>query len=109
MLIIDNIKKLKGEFIGEWQIMEVEAETPKSWLSCHHYCITLDYDGRGAAILIDRNINRLTKQYHTYVCYSSFDTVIYEAAFTKVQLSDKEAIIKHLMAYVNYEYQKSKK
>ena len=105
MLKIQNIDKLNDMKFGKWTVIEAIEQTPKRWLACEHYCISFDRSGIGAAILIDRNINRLTKQYHVYVCYNDFTDVIYECGLNKRAIMDKGHFIKHMMSYINREYE----
>jgi hypothetical protein len=108
MLRIENIEKLNDSYFGDWQVAEAKARKPKKWLLTEHYCISLGRGNDGAAILIDRNINRLTSQYHVYVCYDSFDNKIYEGAFTKRVIMDKGHFLSNMMAYVRAEYEMRK-
>ncbi len=108
MLTIKNFERLRGQRIGDWQVMESIASSPRNWLDCYHYSITLDRDGYGAAILIDRNINPLLNQYHVYVCYGTFDRRIYEGAFSKQVIMDKERFLKNIMEYINAEWKQNK-
>jgi len=104
MLKIQNIQTLNDAKFGKWTVIEAIEETPKRWLNCHHYSISFDRSGIGAAILIDRTLNPLTKQYHVYVCYNDFTDVIYECGLWKISLMDKDTLITHLMGYINREY-----
>jgi len=104
MLKIENINKLTDKVFGKWTVMEAYEATPKRWLNCPHYSISFDRAGHGAAILIDRSINPLTKQYHVYVCYNDFTDIIYECGLTKQALLDSGILISHLMSYINREY-----
>jgi hypothetical protein len=109
MLTIQNIEKLNDTHLSAWQVAEARARRPKKWLPTEHYCISLGKGNDGAAILIDRCINPLTKQYHVYVCYENFDNRIYEGAFTKRVIMDKGHFLKNMMGYVNAEYEMRKK
>ncbi len=110
MLTIENIEKLNDSNLGAWTVVEAKVRRPTKWLPTEHYCITLDKVGSGgAAILIDRNINPLTKQYHVYVCYDEFSNRIYEGAFSKRVIMDKGHFLKHMMGYVTAEYEMRKK
>ena len=110
MLTIKNIEGLNGEPINGWNVNEARANKPTKWLPTEHYCITLaKYNSEGAAILIDRWINPLTKQYHVYVCYDEFSNRIYEGAFSKRVIRDKGHFLKNMMGYVNAEYEMRKK
>jgi hypothetical protein len=109
MLTIENIGKLTDTKLGYWTVVEAEARRSMKWLPTEHYCITLDRAGNGAAILIWRHINPLTKQYHVYVCYENFDNRIYEGAFTKRVIMDKGHFLANMMAYVKHEYEMRKK
>ena len=104
MLTIENIEKLNNSYFGDWQVAEAAASRPKKWLPTEHYCISLGRGNSGAAILIDRNINPLTKQYHVYVCYDEFSNRIYEGAFSKRVIRDKGHFLSNMMAYVRAEY-----
>ena len=108
MLNIKGIEDLKGTRLGYWKVMEAGASPPMKWLPTEHYCITLDRGGNGAAILIWRNINPLTKQYHVDVCYEDFTNKIYEGAFSKQVIMDKGHFLKHMMGYVKAEYEMRK-
>jgi len=105
MLTIENIEKLNDTYFGGWQVAEAKVSRPRTWLPTEHYCISLGKQNNGAAILIDRNINPLTKQYHVYVCYDSFDNRIYEGAFSKRVIRDKGHFLKHMMGYITAEYE----
>jgi hypothetical protein len=109
MLRIENIEKLNDTYLSAWQVAEAKASVPKKWLPTEHYSISLGKGNNGAAILIDRNINPLTQQYHVYVCYDSFDNRIYEGAFSKRVIMDKGHFLKNMMGYVNAEYEMRKK
>ena len=109
MLRIENIEKLNDSYFGDWQVAEAKASKPTKWLPTEHYCISLGRANNGAAILIDRNINRLTKQYHVYVCYDEFSNRIYEGAFSKRVIMDKGHFLSNMMAYVRAEFEMRKK
>jgi len=104
MLTIENIEKLNDTYLGYWQVAEAKARRPMKWLMTEHYSISLGRANDGAAILIDRNINGLTKQYHVYVCYDSFDNKIYEGSFSKRVIMDKGHFLKHMMGYIKAEH-----
>ena len=105
MLTIENIEKLNDTHLNAWQVAEAKASKPTKWLPTEHYCIKLGkYGSEAAAILIWRNINPLTKQYHVYVCYDDFTNKIYEGSFTKRVIMDKGHFLKNIMGYVNAEY-----
>jgi hypothetical protein len=108
MLTIQNIENLNGQQWGEWRVSSAEASRPTKWLMTEHYCIRLYREDDGAAILIWRNINPLTKQYHVNVCYEEFSNTIYEGAFSKRVIMDKGHFLKHMMGYVNAEYEMRK-
>ena len=105
MLKIKGIEDLKETRLGYWNVKEAGASPPMKWLPTEHYCITLERGGNGAAILIWRNINPLTGQYHVYVCYDNFDNKIYEGAFSKRVIMDKGHFLKHMMGYIKAEYE----
>ena len=109
MLTIENIEKLNDTYLGYWQVAEAKVSKPTKWLMTEHYSISLGRGNSGAAILIDRNINRLTNQYHVYVCYDDFSNKIYEGAFSKSVIMDKGHFLKHMMGYVKAEYELRKK
>ncbi len=109
MLTIENIEKLNDTHLSGWQVAEAKASRPTKWLPTEHYSISLGRGNSGAAILIWRNINPLTKQYHVHVCYDSFDNRIYEGAFSKRVIMDKGHFLKNMMGYVNAEYEMRKK
>ena len=104
MLTIQNIEKLNDTHLSAWQVAEAKASKPTKWLPTEHYCITLERDTFGAAILIWRNINPLTKQYHVYVCYNNFDNRIYEGAFSKRVIMDKAHFLASMMGYIKAEH-----
>ena len=108
MLKIKGIEDLRGTRLGYWKVMEAGANRPMKWLPTEHYCITLDRAGNGAAILIDRNINPLTRQYHVYICYEDFTNRIHETSLSKRTLMDKGHFLKHMMGYVKHEYEMRK-
>ena len=108
MLTIKNIEGLDGMNLGYWKVSEAVDSKPTKWLPTEHYCIRLNRNGEAAAILIWRNINPLTKQYHVYVCYDSFDNKIYEGAFSKRVIMDKGHFLKNMMGYVKHEYEMRK-
>ena len=105
MLTIRNIESLNLTKLGYWKVNDAEASRPTKWCMTEHYCIRLHRDGEAAAILIWRNINPLTKQYHVDVCYDSFDNKIYEGAFSKRVIMDKGHFLKHMMGYIKAEYE----
>ncbi len=110
MLTIENIEGLNDKYLGKnWQVAEAKASGPKKWLPTEHYSISLGRGNSGAAILIWRNINPLTKQYHVHVCYDSFDNTIYEGAFSKRVIMDKGHFLANMMGYINAEYEMRKK
>jgi hypothetical protein len=108
MLYIENIEKLNDTMLGYWKVVGVEDNGPTKWLQSQHYCITLGRAGEGAAILIERKINPLTKQYHVYVCYEEFDNRIHESSFSKRAFMDKGHFLKNMMGYVKAEYEMRK-
>ena len=109
MLTIENIENLNDKYLGKnWQVAEAKASRSTKWLPTEHYSISLGRGNSGAAILIWRNINPLTKQYHVHVCYDSFDNIIYEGAFSKTVIMDKGHFLRNMMEYVTAEYNKRK-
>jgi hypothetical protein len=62
-------------------------------------------NGEAAAILIWRNINPLTRQYHVDVCYDDFTNKIYEGAFSKRVIMDKGHFLASMMGYIKAEYE----
>jgi len=104
MLTIENIGKLTNTKLGYWTVVEAGVSRPKKWCMSEHYCITLDRAGNGAAILIWRNINPLTKQYHVDVCYEDFTNKIYEGAFSKRVIMDKGHFLANMMGYIKAEH-----
>ena len=108
MLKIKGLEDLKGTHLGYWKVAQAGASGRMKWLPTEHYCITLERDTFGAAILIWRNINPLTKQYHVYVCYNNFDNRIYEGAFSKSVIMDKGHFLANMMAHVKAEYEMRK-
>ena len=108
MLTIENIGNLNNHHLGEWRVTEAIAHRPTKWLPTEHYCIRLNRDDDGAAILIWRNINPLTRQYHVNVCYEDFSNTIYEGAFSKRVIMDKGHFLKHMMGYMKHEWEMRK-
>jgi hypothetical protein len=104
MLTIQNIKSLDGTKLGYWKVSEAEASRPTKWCMTEHYCIRIHRDGEAAAILIWRNINPLTKQYHVDVCYDDFTNKIYEGAFSKRVIMDKGHFLASMMGYIKAEH-----
>ena len=104
MLTIQNIENLKGMNLGYWKVSEAVASRPTKWLMTEHYCIRVHRNGEAAAILIWRNINPLTKQYHVNVCYDDFTNVIHEGAFSKQVIMDKGQFLSHIMGNIKAEY-----
>jgi hypothetical protein len=104
MLTIQNIENLKGQLLGYWKVTDVEVCNPKKWLPTEHYCIRLNKYGEAAAILIWRNINPLTKQYHVDVCYEDFTNKIYEGAFSKQVIMDKGHFLANTLGYIKAEH-----
>jgi hypothetical protein len=88
--------------------MDAESSGPVSFLKAHHYCITFKRNDKAAALLIDRLENRLTKQYHVYICWENFDNTIYETALSKESISKKDAFFGWLADIINDEYNKPK-
>ena len=109
MLTIQNIESLNDTVISAWKVTEAKASRPRKWLMTEHYCIKLNKYGEAAAILIWRNINPLTKQYHVEVCYDDFTNKIYEGAFSKRVIMDKGHFLKNMMEYIKAEYELRKK
>ncbi len=104
MLTIENIEGLTNQRLGYWEVSEAEASRPKKWLMTEHYCIKLHRNGEAAAILIWRNINPLTKQYHVDICYDDFTNKIYEGSFSKRVIRDKAHFLASMMAYIKAEH-----
>ena len=109
MLTIENIESLNDTYLSAWQVAEAKASKPTKWLPTEHYSISLGRANDGAAILIDRWINPLTKQYHVYVCYDEFSNRIYEGSFSKRVIMDKGHFLANMMGYVKHEYEMRKK
>jgi hypothetical protein len=106
MLEIQNIEKLKGSHVGGWEVLESTSAGPVSYLNSNHYCITLKRGNEAGAVLIDKMENRLTKQYHVYVCWENFDNRIYETALTKESISKKDTFFGLMLYQLNEEYNK---
>ncbi len=107
MLEIQNIEKLKGHHLGGWEVLESTSSGPVSYLKTHHYCVTFKRGTKAAALLIDRDENRLTKQYHLYVCWENFDNFIHQTALSKESIANKDVFFKGLADIFNFEYNKS--
>jgi hypothetical protein len=106
MLTIQNIEKLRGSHMGGWEVTDVESAGPVSYLKAYHYNIILKRNGKAAAVLIDRNENRLLKQYHMYICWEQFDNILYEAALSKESISKKDTFFGMVIHHLNEEYNK---
>ena len=104
MLTIRNIESLDGMNLGYWKVSEAIASRPTKWCMTEHYCIRMHRNGEAAAILIWRNINPLTRQYHVDVCYDDFTNKIYEGAFSKRVIMDKGHFLANTMGYIKAEY-----
>ena len=108
MLEIQNIRMLREEHIGGWVVEDAESSVAVSYLNSPHYCIIFKRDGKGAALLIDRNENRLLKQYHVYICWENFDNKIYEITLSKESISKKDSFFGFVVYHLNEEYNKRK-
>ena len=106
MLNITNISKLSGFMLGNWETVDSEARGPMSYLRAHHYCITFSRGNVGGAVLIDREMNKLLKQYHIYICYENFDRVILETSWSNDAMWDKEEFFEMVMKNLDYEWNK---
>lgn len=106
MLNITNISKLSGQMLGGWETIDSEARGPMSYLRAHHYCITFSRGNVGGAVLIDRQMNRLLKQYHIYVCYENFDRVIMETSWSMDAMWDKTEFFDMVRKNLDYEWNK---
>ena len=104
MLTIKGIEDLTNQRLGYWKVSEAVASRPTKWLMTEHYCIRMHRNGEAAAILIWRNINPLTRQYHVDVCYDDFTNKIYEGAFSKRVIMDKGHFLANTMGYIKAEY-----
>ena len=104
MLNITNIDKLSGFMLGNWETVDSEARGPMSYLNAHHYCITFRRGNVGGAVLIDREMNPLLKQYHIYICYENFDRVILETSWSTDSMWDKEEFFEMVMENLDYEW-----
>ena len=104
MLNITNIDKLSGFMLGNWETVNSEARGPKSYLRAHHYCITFSRGNVCGAVLIDRNMNPLLKQYHIYICYENFDRVISETSWSLDGLHDRVEFFEMVMKELDYEW-----
>jgi len=106
MLEIQNIEKLKGQHIGGWEILESESAGPVSYLKAHHYCITFKRGNKAAALLIDRDENRLTKQYHVYICWENFDNFIHTTSLSTENIRKKDIFFGLVLRVLNDEWNK---
>ena len=106
MLNITNISKLPGTTMGKWEIVDAYACGHMSYLKAHHYCITFKRGEVGGAVLIDRDMNRLLKQYHIYVCYENYDRVILETSWSMDSMWDKEEFFEMVTKNLDYEWNK---
>lgn len=108
MLTIDNIDRLRWKRVGEWYIDKVEAAPKGRWLMVPHYCITFHRDGEGGALFIERNKNRLLKQYHLHVCWNSYDNVVWEGSLGRGSLEKRDEILSLAIMILNQEWDKRK-
>ena len=92
--------------LGNWETVDSEAREPMDYLRAHHYCITFSRGNVFGAVLIDREMNRLLKQYHIYVCYENFDKVILETSWSKEGLEDRVEFFEMVMKDLDYEWNK---
>ena len=109
MLNITNINKLVGTTFGKWEVVDAYECGHMSYLKAHHYCITFGrgaFAGRPGAVLIDRTKNRLLKQYHIYVCYDNYDTVILETSWSMDAMWEKEEFFDMVTKNLDYEWNK---
>lgn len=102
MLNITNIDKLSGFMLGNWETVDSEARGPESYLRAHHYCITFSRGNVFGAVLIDREMNPLLKQYHIYICYENFDRVILETSWSAMH--DRVEFFEMVMKNLDYEW-----
>lgn len=108
MLTIDNLSNLSGTTIGNWEVLSAFESGPISYLNAHHFCITFERDSIGAAVLIDREENRLLKQYHIYICYSNFNNIIQSTSWSKGELRYKKEFFEMVTKSLDYEYHNQK-
>ena len=106
MLTINNIKGLVGKAMGSWEVVDAYECGHMSYLKADHYCITFKKGEVGGAVLIDRNMNRLLKQYHIYVCYENYDKVILETSWSNDAMWDKEEFFEMVTKNLDYEWNK---
>ena len=106
MLNITNISKLPGTTMGKWEIVDAYACGHMSYLRAHHFCITFKRGNVGGAVLIDREMNRLLKQYHIYVCYENYDRVILETSWSNESMWDKAEFFDMVRKNLDYEWNK---
>lgn len=106
MLNITNISKLPGQMLGSWETIDSEARGPMNYLRAHHYCITFSRGEVGGAVLIDRQMNQLLKQYHIYVCYENYDRVVLETSWSLDGMWDKEEFFDMVRKNLDYEWNK---
>ena len=92
--------------LGNWETVDSEARGPESYLRAHHYCITFSRGNVFGAVLIDREMNPLLKQYHIYVCYENFDRVILETSWSNESMWDKEEFFEMVTKNLDYEWNK---
>ena len=106
MLTINNIKGLVGKAMGSWEVVDAYECGHMSYLKADHYCITFKKGEVGGAVLIDRNMNRLLKQYHIYVCYENYDRVILETSWSNESMWDKAEFFEMVRNNLEYEWNK---
>ena len=106
MLNITNINKLVGTTFGKWEVVDAYECGHMSYLKAPHFCITFKRGAFAGAVLIDRTKNRLLKQYHIYVCYDNYDTVILETSWSMDAMWEKEEFFDMVTKNLDYEWNK---
>ena len=108
MLTINNIQKLIGTYIGQWEVMGAYIDYERASKSPdHNYNIRLtrrDKTSIGAAIFIERIAGDFG--YNIEVCYENYDNIISRTAWPKDRLLDKKNFLASMQGILDSEYDK---
>jgi hypothetical protein len=107
MLIINNIQKLIGTYIGKWEVTGADIDYESGSKSPdHNYTIRLGRNSMGAAIIIERTEGEFG--YNVSICYESYDNVISITPWPKDRLIDKANFMASMRGVIDAEYDKNK-
>lgn len=105
MLTLNNIEKLKGTYIGKWEVMGVSlCDNSEHHINAEHYNIRLLRGDIGAAIQIERNMGNFG--YNVHICYENYDRFITMVVITKKELLDKHNFFASMRGFLDSEYDK---